>query len=53
MGSLRIRRANFLLCGHASVAPLTDTALIARKRAMVQWWYGKQRNKLRSALLRK
>ena len=35
---LRIRRANFLLCGHVSVAPLTDTALIARTHAMVQGW---------------
>jgi hypothetical protein len=32
---------------------MVDTTLIARTRAMVQWWYGKQRNKLRSALLRK
>jgi hypothetical protein len=36
---LRIRRANFLPCGHSSRCTLTDTALIARTRAMVQGWW--------------
>jgi hypothetical protein len=40
-------------CGHPSVAPLDRRTLIARTHAMVQCWYGKQRNTLRSALLRK
>ena len=29
--------ANFLACRHPPVAPLKDTALIARNHAMVQW----------------
>jgi hypothetical protein len=33
-----IRRANFLPCGHPSRCTLTDTALIARTHALVQWW---------------
>ena len=37
---LRIRRANFLPCGHSSRCTLTDTALIACTHAMVQRWYG-------------
>jgi hypothetical protein len=39
--------------GQMPCRTMTNTALIARTRAMVQGWYGKQRNKLRSALLRK